>query len=168
MNSKSVKPIPEGMHTVTPYLVCAGAAEAIDFYQAAFGAEELSRLPGPDGKIMHAALRIGNSVVMMTEEAPDWNSLGPQALKGTPVTIHLYVPDVDDCFARAVKAGARQIIPVNDMFWGDRYGVVEDPFGHRWSMATHTRDLTPEELRKALSELPPMCPETPMGPEGKA
>lgn len=157
MNAKNVKPVPEGMHSVTPHLVCARAAEAIEFYKAAFGAEELTRLPGPDGKIMHAALRIGDSVIMMTDEAPVWNCLGPLTLKGTPVTIHLYVPDVDHSFARAVKAGAREIFPVDDMFWGDRYGQVEDPFGHRWSIATHTRDLTPEEIREALSELPATC-----------
>lgn len=158
MNSKNVKPIPEGMHTVTPHLICARASEAIEFYKRAFGAEELSRLASDDGRIMHAALRIGDSVVMLTEEFPEWNSLGPLALKGTAVTIHLYVEDVDGFCDRAVKAGASVKMPVNDMFWGDRYGALEDPFGHRWSVATHMRDLTPEEIRRAMPRMG-ACPE---------
>lgn len=159
MNSATTKPIPEGMHTVTPHLVCAKAAEAIEFYKQAFGAEELSRMPGPDGRIMHAALRIGDSVVFLTNEYPEWNSFGPLALKGTPVTIHLYVPDVDAAFERAVDVGAKVVMPLDDMFWGDRYGVVEDPFGHRWSLAVHQRDVSPEDMREAVSKMPSNRPE---------
>lgn len=146
MNSQQVRAIPEGMHTVTPHLVCAGAAEAIEFYRKAFNAVELIRIPGPDGKLIHAHIRIGDSSVMLVDEFPEWNSFGPKALKGTPVTIHLYVENVDAFVKRAVEAGAKIIMPVEDMFWGDRYGQIEDPFGHRWSVATHIRDVGPEEL----------------------
>jgi PhnB protein len=144
-----VEPVPRGMHTVTPHLVCAGAAEAIEFYKKAFGAEELFRLPGPSEKLMHAAIRIGDSKVMLVDESPDWGALGPVALKGTPVTIHLQVEDADAWFERAVKAGAKSVMGVAEMFWGDRYGVVKDPFGHQWSIATHVKDLTPEEIAAA-------------------
>lgn len=160
MNTQSVKPIPDGMRTVTPHLVCARATEAIDFYKRAFGAEELSRLAGTDGRIMHAALRIGDSVIFLTNEYPEWNSFGPLALKGTTVTIHLYVPDVDGAFERAVNAGAKVVMPLDDMFWGDRYGSVEDPFGHRWSLATRKREVAPEDLREAVANMPPKRPET--------
>lgn len=149
---KGVQPIPQGMHTVTPHLICERAAEAIDFYRKAFGAQELSRLEGDSGKIMHAALRIGDSVIMLTEEFPEWNSYGPLARHGTSVTIHLYVEDADAAFAQALSAGVEVVMPLADMFWGDRYGVVEDPFGHRWSIATHQRDLGPDEIRAAMAE----------------
>jgi len=145
-----VNAIPEGMHAVTPHLVCAGAAAAIDFYKAAFGATEAARMPGPDGKLMHAAVKIGDSYVMLVDEAPQHGMLGPKALNGTPVVIHLYVQDADALAAQAVAAGAKLIMPVTEMFWGDRYGQVEDPFGHRWSIATHVRDATPEEMAKAM------------------
>ena len=145
-----VKAIPEGMHSVTPHLVCAGAAEAIEFYKQAFGAVEGGRLPGPDGKLMHAVIRIGDSAVMMVDEMPQWGALGPKSLKGSPVTIHLYVGDVDAVVKRAVAAGAKVTMPVDDMFWGDRYGKIEDPFGHQWSIGTHKRDVTPEEMQKAM------------------
>ncbi len=148
----TVKKIPDGMHSVTPHMVCAGASAALDFYKKAFGAVELSRLPGPDGKLMHASFRIGDSTIMLGDECPEWGALGPLALKGSPVTIHLYVEDVDAAFAQAVGAGATVKMPVSDMFWGDRYGVVTDPFGHQWSLATHTRDLTHEEIAKAGQE----------------
>jgi uncharacterized glyoxalase superfamily protein PhnB len=141
------------MHSVTPHLVCAGAAKAIDFYQKAFGATETGRMPGPDGRLMHAAIRIGDSTVMLADEMPEWGSLGPTSLKGSPVTIHLYVDDVDKFVERAVKAGAKVTMPVADQFWGDRYGKLEDPFGHHWSVATHVRDLTPDEMKKAMSAL---------------
>ena len=144
-----VKAVPDGMHTITPHLVCRDAAAAIAFYQEAFGAVELARLPGPQGKLLHAMLRIGDSPLMLVDEFPDWGALGPQSLKGSPVTIHLYVEDVDAAVGRAVAAGARLTMPVADMFWGDRYGTVEDPFGHRWSIATHIRDLGPEEIQAA-------------------
>lgn len=142
--STQVKPIPDGMRSVTPHLVCDGAAAAIDFYKAAFGAVEVGRMPGPDGRLMHAQIRIGDSAVMLVDESPKFGMLGPKSLKGTPVTIHLYVPDVDAFVARAVDAGAKVVMPPADMFWGDRYGSLEDPFGHRWSVATHIKDLSPE------------------------
>ncbi len=147
------RPIPEGMHTVTPQLVCAGASEAIDFYMRAFNATEVSRLVGPGGKIMHAMLRIGDSSVMLVDEFPEWQSLGPRALKGTPVTLHLYVPDVDAFVQRAVATGAKVAMPVADMFWGDRYGLLEDPFGHRWSVATHQREVSPGEMKQAMEKM---------------
>jgi uncharacterized glyoxalase superfamily protein PhnB len=152
MPNPSVKPIPEGMHTLTPHLVCAGAAAAIDFYKKAFDAVEQGRMPGPDGKLIHAMVRIGDSPLMLVDESPQWGTLGAKALKGSPVTIHLYVDDVDATVERAVAAGARVTMPVADMFWGDRYGTLEDPFGHHWSVATHIRDVSPEEMRKAMTE----------------
>ena len=153
MNTSQVKAIPDGMHSVTPHLVCAGAADAIEFYKKAFGAVETSRLPGPSGKLMHASIRIGDSTLMLVDEFPDWNSFGPKSLKGTAVTIHLYVEDVDAVTARAVAAGAKVIMPVEDMFWGDRYGVLEDPFGHKWSVATHLRDVAPAEMQAAMQKM---------------
>jgi uncharacterized glyoxalase superfamily protein PhnB len=155
--SATVQPIPEGMHTVTPHLVCSDAAKAIEFYKKAFGATETARLPAPDGKIMHASVRIGDSTVMLVDEFPQWNSLGPNALKGTPVTLHLYVKDVDAAFAKAVDAGATVKLPLADMFWGDRYGQVTDPFGHIWSMATHMRDMTPEQMAEEMKNMPSPC-----------
>jgi len=150
---KTTHAIPEGMRSVTPHLICAGAAAAIEFYKKAFGAVELSRIPGVNGKIMHASIRIGDSVIMLNEENPEWGALGPKALKGSPVTIHLYVKDADAVFAQAVKAGAKVTMPLDDMFWGDRYGKVEDPFGHQWSIGTHVRDVTPEEMQKAMAQM---------------
>ncbi|MCC7252426.1 MAG: VOC family protein [Hyphomicrobium sp.] len=138
------------MPTVTPHLVCAGAAKAIDFYKKAFAAEEIMRLEGPDGSLWHASITIGGSPVMLVDEFPGMGSLGPKALKGTPVTIHLNVPDVDAFVERAVKAGATVVMPVGDAFWGDRYGQIEDPFGHRWSVATHVKDMTVEEIKAAM------------------
>jgi uncharacterized glyoxalase superfamily protein PhnB len=148
-----VKPVPDGMHTVTPHLVCAGAAEALEFYKKAFGATETSRMPGPDGKIMHASVKIGDSMVMLVDEFPAWGALGPRSLKGSPVTIHLQVENADALFERATAAGATVKHPIEDAFWGDRYGVLEDPFGHYWSIATHQRDVTPEEARKAMQSM---------------
>jgi PhnB protein len=147
------KSIPDGMHTVTPHLICAGASDAIAFYKEAFGATEKSRLPGPDGRLLHAAIQIGDSTIMLTDELPQMGALGPTALKGSPVTIHLYVDDVDAFAARAVAAGAKVTMPVTDMFWGDRYGQIEDPFGHRWSVATHMRVVTPEEMQQAMQKM---------------
>ena len=149
----AVKPIPEGMHSLTPHLICAGAAEAIAFYKAAFNAVEVTRLPGEGGKLMHAMIRIGDSALMLVDENPAWGMLGPKALKGSPVTVHLYVKDVDATFAQAVAAGAKVTMPLDDMFWGDRYGTLEDPFGHRWSMATHKRDLSPKEIQDGMAKL---------------
>ena len=145
MSKAAVKPIPDGMHSLTPHLVCAGAADAIEFYRKAFNAVEEGRIPGPGGKLMHAAVRIGDSVLMLVDENAEYGLLGPKALKGSPVTIHLYVADVDAVVAQAVAAGAKITMPVADMFWGDRYGQLQDPFGHHWSVATHTRDLSAEE-----------------------
>ena len=153
MTTSPVKKIPEGMHSVTPHLICAGAADAIEFYKKAFNAAEMSRLPGANGKLMHASVRIGDSTVMLTDEMPDYGALGPKALKGSPVTIHLYVEDVDAFAARAVAAGAKVTMPVADMFWGDRYGQLEDPFGHHWSVATHIRDVTPAEMQDAMRKM---------------
>jgi PhnB protein len=148
-----VDPIPKGMTAVTPHLVCANAMDAIEFYKKAFGAIEEVRLPGPNGKLMHASIRIGGAAIMMVEEAPEWKMLGPKALGGSPVVIHLYTADVDAFVARAVKAGATLTMPVQDMFWGDRYGTLEDPFGHKWSVATHTRDVTPAEMKEAMKAM---------------
>lgn len=150
MSTSTVDPIPEGMHSVTPHLVCNGAAEAIEFYKKAFGAVELGRMPMPDGKLGHAMIRIGDSAIMLADEFPQWGSVGPMTLKGTPVTVHLYVDNADQQFERAVAAGAQVRMPLADMFWGDRYGVLEDPFGHRWSIATHVRDVAPEEMAAAM------------------
>ena len=148
-----VKAVPDGMHTVTPHLVCAGAADAIEFYKRAFGAVETSRMPGPDGKLMHASVKIGDSTVMLVDEFPQWGAVGPNALKGSPVTIHLQVEDADALFKRAVDAGATVKHAIEDAFWGDRYGVLSDPFGHSWSIATHQRDLTPEEIGQAMQKM---------------
>ena len=149
----TAKPIPAGFHTVTPHIVIRNAARAIDFYKEAFGAKELFRMPGPDGKsIMHAEIKIGDSIIMIGEEHPEFGCKSPQALNGTPVGIHLYVENADDIFQRAVKAGAQSVMPVEDQFWGDRYGKLKDPFGHEWSIATHQRDLTPEQMQKGAAE----------------
>ena len=152
-----VQAIPEGMHAVTPHLICAGAVEAIEFYKKAFGAEELCRMPGPQGRLMHGMIKIGDCNVMLVDEMPEWGALGPKSLKGSPVTIHLYVEDVDATVAQAVKAGAKVTMPVDDAFWGDRYGQLEDPFGHKWSVATHTRDLTDEQIVEGMKAMDPNC-----------
>jgi uncharacterized glyoxalase superfamily protein PhnB len=148
-----VKPIPDGMHSVTPHLICAGAAAAIEFYKKAFNAVEGGRLPGPQGRIMHAMIRIEGSAVMLVDEMPEWGALGPKSLKGSPVTIHLYVEDVDAFVARAVGAGAKITMPLDDMFWGDRYCKLEDPFGHHWSVATHKRDVSPDDMQQAMRKM---------------
>lgn len=151
MATKKVKPIPEGYHTITPHIVVRDAAKAIEFYKRAFGAEEVMRLPGPDGHgIMHAELKIGDSFIMLGEESPDMGGecRSPESLGGSAVTLNLYVKDVDAAFERAVSAGAQVKMPLADMFWGDRYGALVDPFGHKWSLATHIEDVSPEEIRK--------------------
>lgn len=145
--------VPQGMQSLIPHLVCADAASAIDFYVRAFDAVEMTRLPAPDGRLMHASLRIGDSTVMLADEMPEWGSLGPLALKGSPVTIHRYVEDVDAAFAKAVAAGGTPKMPPADMFWGDRYGIVVDPFGHQWSLATHQRDLTQEQMVEGMKTM---------------
>ena len=148
-----VKAIPDGMHTVTPYLTCDNAAAAIDFYKEAFGAKETGRFAGPDGKIMNALVRIFGSAIMVMDAMPEMGALSPKGLKGSPVTIHLYVEDVDAVVARAVKAGATLKWPVADQFWGDRYGQIVDPFGHHWSVATHISDPTPAEMQDAMKKM---------------
>lgn len=148
-SKQAIKPVPDGFHSVTPHLVCAGASDAIAFYKKAFGATELTRLPMPDGKLIHASIGVGDSIIMLNDEFPQMGAVRPKARGGSSVTIHLYVVDADVAFARAVKAGATVKMPMSDMFWGDRYGLVEDPFGHGWSIATHQHDLTSKEIRKA-------------------
>ncbi len=148
----TVQAIPRGMHTITPHLVCHSAVDAIMFYVKAFGAVEVARIPGPDGRLMHAHLKIGDSSLMLIDEFPERGMLSPLALKGTPVSIHLYVEDVDSFVELAVKAGARITFPVTDMFWGDRYARLIDPYGHQWSVATHIRDVSPEEMEAATLE----------------
>ena len=148
-----VKAIPDGMHTITPHLICAGAADAIEFYKKAFSAVEEGRLAGPKGRLMHAMIRIAGSAVMLVDEMPEWGALGPKSLKGSPVTIHIYVEDVDAFVKRAVDAGAKITMPLEDMFWGDRYCKLEDPFGHHWSAATHIRDVSPEEMQQAMKKM---------------
>jgi PhnB protein len=147
--SSQIKPIPEGFHTLTAHLVVKGASQAIEFYKKAFGAEEVGRLTGPNGNsVMHADLKIGDSHIFLVDEFPEIDCRGPESIGGTPVTIHMYVEDVDAAFDKAVAAGAKVQMPLADMFWGDRYGVVTDPFGHSWSLASHKEDLTREEIAK--------------------
>jgi PhnB protein len=141
------------MHTVTPHLVIRGATEAIAFYQKAFGAKELVRMPGPDGKgVGHAELQIGNSRIFLADEFPTGDCSSPKKLNGTTVSIHLYVDNVDAAFDRAVAAGAKVTMPLMNMFWGDRFGKVSDPFGHSWSLATHIEDVPPAEMGKRAAE----------------
>lgn len=150
-----VKPIPEGYHSITPYLIVKGAAKAIDFYKAAFGATELFRMAQPDGRVGHAEIRIGDSVVMLADEHPDMGARSPQTIGGTPLSLLLYVPDVDAVVARAVAAGAQLTRPVADQFYGDRSGILTDPFGHSWFVSTHVEDVPPDELeRRAAAQKP--------------
>lgn len=144
---------PRAMKTITPQLTCRGATDAIEFYKKAFGAVEEARLPGPDGKLMHAMLRIGDSRIMLNDESPDMRTVGPKTLNGSPVTIHLYVDDAAAAVERAKKAGAKVTMPVEDMFWGDKYGQIEDPFGHHWSVGQHVRDVSDEEIRQAVQKM---------------
>ena len=147
-----VKPIPEGYPQVTPYLCVDGASDAIQFYTTVFGATERVRLPGPDGTIGHAELELGDSIIMLSDEYPDTGVRSPKAIGGTPVTISVYVEDVDRVFDRAVQAGARALRPVEDQFYGDRSGQFEDPFGHRWSVATHVEDVPPDEMARRAAQ----------------
>ncbi len=144
----SVKPIPDGYHSVTPYLICQGAAAAIEYYKLAFGAVELFRMPGENGIVMHAEIKIGNSPVMLADEFPDMGFVGPKTLKGTPVCLMIYVEDCDLTFSKAVAAGAIVMKPLQDQFYGDRSGTLTDPFGHVWTIATHKEDISPEELAR--------------------
>jgi len=144
---------------LSPHIICRGAAKAIEFYKKAFDAKEMMRLPGPDGKLLHASVEINGAMVMLTDEWPEHGALSPLAFKGTTVTLHLNVPDVDKWFTRAVKAGATPTMPVADMFWGDRYGIVTDPFGHAWSIATRKKNLTVAEIQEAAKTMAsPDCP----------
>ena len=153
-----VNPVPEGTHTVTPHLVIKGAAKAIDFYARAFGAQEHHRMAMPGGLIGHAELQIGDSLVYLADASPQGAARSPQTLKGSSVVIHLYVDDVDSMFRRAVGAGAKVLMPVTDMFWGDRFGQVQDPFGHVWSVATHKEDVSPDEMARRMAAMPPPSP----------
>jgi uncharacterized glyoxalase superfamily protein PhnB len=144
------KRVPEGFHTITPHLTVRGGPEMIEFYKRAFGAVELRRSVGPDGKsLLHADLQIGDSRLLLHDEFPEMGVVAPLALGGTPVTIHLYVEDVDSLYRQAVDAGAKVVMPLADQFWGDRYGVVEDPSGHRWALASHMQDMSPEQMKAA-------------------
>ena len=147
-----VNPIPEGYPRVTPYLVVDGAADAIDFYTSVLGATERMRMGGEGGKVGHAELEIGDSVVMLADEHPEVDARGPRSVGGTPVTLHVYVDDVDRIFERAIEAGAKALRPVETEFYGDRLGSFEDPFGHQWSVATHVEDVSPEEMSKRAAE----------------
>lgn len=142
----AVKPIPDGYHTATPYMIVKGASDAIEFYKAAFGATELMRMDAPSGKVGHAEIRIGDSPIMLADEFPDMGALSPTTLGGSTTSFLLYVEDADAGFERAVAAGAKVLRPVRDQFYGDRSGTVEDPFGHKWTIATHKEDLSPEEM----------------------
>ncbi|MGI8731927.1 MAG: VOC family protein [Pyrinomonadaceae bacterium] len=144
----NVKPIPEGYHSVTPYLIIKGAAAAIDYYKNVFGATELFRMAGPDGKVGHAEIKIGDSPIMLADEHPELGHLGPQTLGGTSVGIMIYVDDVDTIFNAAIGAGGQQIKPLENQFYGDRSGTLKDPFGHMWTVATHVEDVAPEEMEK--------------------
>jgi uncharacterized glyoxalase superfamily protein PhnB len=149
----SVKPIPEGYHSITPYMTVRDANRAIEFYKQAFGAKQKGGvMPGPDGKVMHAELIIGDSIIMLADEFPQFGSVSPQGIGGSATGLHIYVEDVDSAFDRAVKAGAEVEMPVMDMFWGDRYGRLKDPFGHKWSIATHKADLSMEEMERGMNE----------------
>jgi PhnB protein len=153
--SNSTQPIPPGHENLIPHLVCERCSEAIEFYKKAFGAEEVHRMPTPDGRIMHAALVIGKSLLFLVDDFPEFcggKSQSPAGLKGTPVTIHHYVENCDAAIQRAEDAGATVTMPAQDMFWGDRYGIVTDPFGHKWSFATHLKDLTVEQMQAAMQE----------------
>ena len=141
--------IPKGYHTVTPSLFVAGAAKAIDFYKKALGAEEIMRLPAPDGSIMHAEIRIGDSKLMLGDEMPDQGGKSPKTLGGTPVSFFIYQDNVDAAWKRAIEAGGKEVMPLEDQFWGDRAGCFVDPFGHNWWLAQHLKDMTPDELKRA-------------------
>jgi len=152
VSKKKARPIPKGYHTITPGIAVRNAGQAIEFYKKAFGAKEKTRMPGPDGKIMHAEMMIGDSHIMVGEENPQMNNPSPQSLNGSPVGLYVYVTDSDKVFARAVNAGATVTMPMMDQFWGDRSGLITDPFGHKWWVATRKRDLSSKEMKKAAEE----------------
>jgi PhnB protein len=144
----NVKPIPDGYHSVTPYLIIKGAADAIEFYKKAFGATELFRMTQPDGKIAHAEMKIGDSPIMLSDEHPEMGYVGPTTVGGSPVSLMIYVDDVDTIFKQAITAGGEELKPLQDQFYGDRSGSLKDPFGHIWHVATHIEDVSPEEMDK--------------------
>ena len=148
----AVKPIPEGYHTLTPYFTVRDAVRAIEFYKQAFGAQERGLMKGPDGKVMHAELKIGDSIVMLADEFPEFRAVAPESGGSTSMSLHIYVDNVDQAFDRAVKAGAKVEMPVSDQFWGDRYGKLRDPFGHRWSIATHVKDMSADEMKRSMDD----------------
>ena len=148
----AVKAIPEGYHSVSPYLVCKSAAKAIDYYTKVFGAQETVRMPGPNGSVMHAEIKIGDSIVMLSDENKERGNLSPESIGGTAVSVMLYIDDVDGVYSRAVAAGGKGEMPPADMFWGDRMGNIVDPFGHKWAIATHKEDVSPEELASRMKE----------------
>lgn len=152
MNGK-IKAIPDGYDSVTPYLIVKGAAKAIAFYQKAFSATETMRLPAPGGGIGHAEIRIGNSIVMLADEFPDMGACGPKTIGGSPVSLMIYVENVDHVFALALEAGAKELRPLENKFYGDRAGQIEDPFGHVWTLASHVEDVTAEQLQERMQEL---------------
>jgi PhnB protein len=155
-----VKPVPDGYHTLTPFLTVRDAARAIEFYKKAFGAEERGAAKSPDGKIMHAELKIGDSIIMLSDEFPEFGALSPQSSGGAGMGLHIYLDGVDAAFDRAVKAGAQVEMPVSDQFWGDRYGKLKDPFGHKWSIATHIKDMSADEMKKSMDEAMSKMPKT--------
>ena len=154
----SVKPIPDGYHTATPYLIIKGAADAIEFYKNAFGATELMRVPGPGGVLMHAEIKIGDSIIMLADEFPDMDALSPTTIGGSPIGLMLYLPNVDEVFARAIAAGGKEFRAVQNQFYGDCSGTLTDPFGHKWTIATHVEDVSHEEIERRLAAMKP--PET--------
>ncbi len=149
----NVKPIPDGYASVTPYLIIDGAADAIEFYKNIFGAAERMRLARPDGKVAHAEIEIGGSVIMLADECPERGAKSPQSIGGSPVCLHLYVVKVDEVFVAAIAAGAQQLKPVENQFYGDRSGMFSDPFGHSWNVATHVEDVSPEELQTRMAAM---------------
>ena len=146
------KPIPDGFHSITPSIVVSNSKEAIEFYKKAFDAKEIYQFPTPEGKTMHAMIQIGDSIIMMGDEFPQMGTRSPTTVGGTSTTIHLYVEDADKVYNQAIKAGATPTMPLMDAFWGDRYGMIVDPFGHSWGIATHQKDVSPEDMRKAAEE----------------
>jgi len=156
----SVKPIPDGYHSLTPFLTVRDAARAIEFYKQAFGAQERGVMKGPDGKVMHAELMIGDSIIMLSDEFPEFGSLSPESIGGSGMGLHIYVEGVDAAFDRAIKAGAQVEMPVIDQFWGDRYGKLKDPFGHKWSIATHAKDLSMDEMKHAMDDAMAQMPKS--------
>jgi PhnB protein len=157
MNTK-IKPIPDGFHSVTPYLIVKDAAKALEFYKRALGAVETVRMPGPGGKIMHAEIKLGDSMIMLADECPEMDALSPQTVGGSPIFLALYVEDVDALTKQAIAAGAKVVRPVQNQFYGDRSGTVVDPFGHRWTIGTHIEDVSPEEMQKRMEAMAKQSP----------